>query len=110
MKMQVIGFDGGELKHEVTEDRQTVYTLHLDPGHGWLEVARAELVKLGILDQISAYSYQQGDRVYLEEDCDAGTFVEAMEAAGVVLGVTEGNVVESHRENTPIRNYQHFTF
>jgi hypothetical protein len=37
-----------------------------DPGHGWIEVPRAELNALGIARQISLYSYQLGDWVYLE--------------------------------------------
>ena len=42
------------------------YFFHNDPGHGWLEVGRDEIKGLAI----SGYSYQRGDRVYLEEDGD----------------------------------------
>lgn len=57
----------------------TVYTFHQDPGHGWLEVPRAELQALGIAHRISGYSYQSRDgaTVYLEEDCDLSTFARA---------------------------------
>lgn len=48
-----------------------------DPGHGWLAVKREELIAMGILHHITSYSYQKGATVYLEEDCDASTFVEA---------------------------------
>ncbi len=54
------------------------YIKHEDPGHGWLEVGRHELERLAIRDDISSYSYQRGDRVYLEEDCDMTTFLEAL--------------------------------
>ena len=41
---------------------------YTDPGHGWFAVKRAELAQLGILGQVSHYSYQRGRTVYLEED------------------------------------------
>lgn len=47
-----------------------------DGGHGWLRVARSELVQNGLEDKISSYSYQSrdGQFVYLEEDSDLATF------------------------------------
>ena len=45
-----------------------------DSGHGWLAVKRKD-IPLEILNQISRFSYQRGDSVYLEEDCDASLFV-----------------------------------
>ncbi len=83
-----------------------VYTFHTDPGHGWLEVDRAELVELGILTHISQYSYQKGDKVYLEEDSDLGRFIHTLKDTGVIFDFN--NTVESHRENTPIRGYERF--
>ena len=53
-----------------------------DPGHGWLKTTRAELKKYGIEDKISSYSYQRGDNVYLEEDCDAGVYIKALKDSG----------------------------
>lgn len=51
-----------------------------DGGHAWLAVKAGELVSLGIQDKISGYSYVKGDTVYLEEDCDAGLFINAYRA------------------------------
>lgn len=82
---------------------KTNYIFHADPGHAWLAVKRAELVRLNILNQISSCSYQKGKTVYLEEDCDAGVFIKAKKNAG-----EEFNYQESFQENTPIRNYQLF--
>lgn len=66
-----------------------VYTFHTDPGHGWLQVERSELVELGIADKISSCSYQSSvskqkdeDVIFLEEDCDAPIFMKAMKAIG----------------------------
>lgn len=56
--------------------------VHSDTDHGWLEVAQGDLDTLGIAEQISAYSCQDGDKVYLEEDCDKHLFLKAAAAAG----------------------------
>jgi hypothetical protein len=58
------------------------FTFYADPGHGWLEVPRDLLHDLGIADDISRYSYQRLDKVFLEEDCDLSLFTRAMGAAG----------------------------
>lgn len=79
------------------------YKFYEDPGHAWLAVKRAELIRLGILDKISHYSYQKGVTVYLEEDCDASTFIAAKQDRGEKM-----NFIEVHQENTPIRNYEYF--
>ena len=47
-----------------------------DPGHGWYKVSREILRKMDLLDKISSFSYQKGDWVYLEEDCDATIFFD----------------------------------
>ena len=51
-----------------------------DPGHAWLKVTRRSAEYLGILPNISAYSYQskKGNILYLEEDRDAPLFLEAL--------------------------------
>ncbi len=48
-----------------------------DCGHGWAKVPRELLVELNILDKITSCSYQLGQNVYLEEDCDVSTFYDA---------------------------------
>ena len=60
---------------------QDRYTFHSDPSHGWIEVPVADLQELGVsLDKISNYSYVSNDTLFLEEDCDAGVFLEAFRA------------------------------
>ena len=51
------------------------YIFFEDAGHGWLKVSKDELKDLGILEQISKYSYVFKDSVYLEEDYDMNLFV-----------------------------------
>ena len=85
--------------------KQKTYKLHTDPGHGWLAVRRRELEDLAIADKITRYSYQKGDTVYLEEDCDLETFAKAFRAKhGVEL-----SIVESFREKTFVRNCEPYS-
>ena len=65
------------------------YVFYSDAGHGWLKVARKEVEKLGILNQISSCSYQRGDYLYLEEDCDAGLFIRTLEEKGIEFKFVE---------------------
>jgi hypothetical protein len=53
-----------------------------DPGHGWVPVKRQTLLRLGIAHKVSPYSYQRGQTVYLEEDCDAGLLIQALGTRG----------------------------
>jgi len=77
---------------------------HSDVAHGWLAVKRGEVEKLGIVDKISAFSYQKGKTVYLEEDNDLSTFKTALEATGVTLEIKEAKPVK--RSN--IRGFSSF--
>jgi hypothetical protein len=75
-----------------------------DPGHGWLEVTKSELKRLGIERKISTYSYQNGGYAYLEEDCDYAVF--EMEKHNRKEAY---RVVTDYQEVTPVRNYPHFS-
>jgi hypothetical protein len=81
-----------------------MFTFHTDPGHGWLEVPRKMLTELGIDKDITPFSYQSGDHVYLEEDCDASKFLEAYskDRGGLPL------IDEKYSNDTPIRHYQRY--
>jgi hypothetical protein len=60
------------------------YTFYNDPGHGWMKVPVKRLIELGIDQQISPYSYlsETGKFAYLEEDLDAGVFINAAKESG----------------------------
>ena len=77
------------------------YVVFNDPGHGWVRVKRAEVVELGIADKVSSYSYQKGDWVYLEEDCDFSLWLAAKKAKGHPILLKEKH---SNRHSS-IRNY-----
>ena len=75
-----------------------------DPGHGWLEVPRAVLKFFGIEDQITGFSYQSGNLVYLEEDMDLSTFMRAFrEKFGKSI-----NYYSEHQENTFVRDLPYY--
>lgn len=80
------------------------YKFYSDGGHGWLAVKRQELIDLKILNQVSEYSYQKGNTVYLEEDCDANLFVDAYK--------TKFEKMPEYTEHfcniSPIRSYDRF--
>lgn len=86
--------------------QQTHYTVFNDPGHAWVAVKRAELIELGILDKISGYSYQRGNTVYLEEDCDASLFQSEK-----IKKLTDGGLHYDEKytnKRSPIRSYESF--
>jgi CTP:phosphocholine cytidylyltransferase-like protein len=57
---------------------RTPHTFYNDPGHAWLEVQISDLKLLGIDKKISGYSYRNEELAYLEEDQDAGTYLNAI--------------------------------
>lgn len=75
-----------------------------DPGHGWAAVKRDLINSLGIADKITHYSYQKGNTVYLEEDCDLSTLITALKDKGVSITFDERNT----NNRSPIRSYEHF--
>tara|TARA_R110000796_G_C14502408_1_gene429017 strand:- start:719 stop:1033 length:315 start_codon:yes stop_codon:yes gene_type:complete len=87
-----------DLLHEMLAAR--VFVFYSDPGHGWLEVPRAWLDLLGLQDKISPYSYKTDRYAYLEEDCDAGVFINAYRD---IIGQAP-DFVERHEENIFIRD------
>jgi hypothetical protein len=74
---------------------------YTDPGHGWAACKIETLRSLGIVGQISHYSYMRGRTAYLEEDCDFARLLDALDAAGV-----DYTIVEKHtNKRSPIRSY-----
>lgn len=87
-------------------NKQPTFLWHADAGHGWLAVKRDLLKTVGVYDQITPYSYQRGKTVYLEEDCDAGRFLNAYRAT---LGIEPRTKESTARpDRSPIRSYAHF--
>lgn len=78
--------------------------VYCDPGHAWLKVPTELLSKLGIAEDITVFSYQRGEFSYLEEDCDAPTFLRAAEQAGMSVTL----VTHVANQSSRIRNYDHY--
>jgi len=66
-----------------THTFSTHLTFINDPGHGWLRVPLTDIAALGIEEQITPYSYIEGNFAYLEEDLDAPRFLEVLTAQGL---------------------------
>ena len=77
------------------------YRFVSDPGHGWLEVPRSELERLGLCLGISRFSKENNGLVYLEEDCDMAYFMRAMNEHNQSFCMTH-----VYEEITPIRTYR----
>ena len=75
-----------------------------DPGHGWLSVSRNVLEKYIDPKEISVYSYQRKNQVFLEEDCDASKFLDALRKANVSF-----SSIQTHtNRRSKIRSYANF--
>jgi len=85
---------------------QTIITLnfHNDGGHGWLECGRELISSADIADKISKYSYQRGDNVYLEEDCDMPLLLDALRKRSIGVVVND-----MYQDESPVREYERFT-
>jgi hypothetical protein len=67
-------------------------------------IKRAALRDMGIDGQVSPYSYQRGQTVYLEEDNDASLLIGAAKLKGIKL-----EFVDKYTDkNSPIRSYESF--
>jgi hypothetical protein len=79
----------------------TVYT---DAGHGWGKVKRKVLDNLGIAPDVSSYSYQYKDNVYLEEDCDLSLLLQRLHSDNVSV-----KWVTKHTDgDSKIRSYERY--
>ena len=76
-----------------------------DPAHGWYRVRRSALVDYGVAAKVSNCSYQRGDYVYLEEDCDAPLLIRAVEAAGGSVKIVDHPPT---RRDSSIRSMEYY--
>lgn len=82
------------------------FNYYSDPSHGWLKVKKDLLIKLGISNQISTYSYQRGEWAYLEEDCDFSKLVDALALADIPC-----RIIHKHtNKSSKIRSYESYRF
>jgi hypothetical protein len=79
-------------------------TVYADPGHAWAKVSKKELIKLGIADEISSCSYENGDYAFLEEDCDLEKYILALRAKGIAYKFKENHT----NRQSKVRNYYRY--
>ena len=77
-----------------------------DPGHAWARFPKARLIKLGIADKITSYSYERNGQAFLEEDCDLGTLMQALKARGYEVKFRESHTNRSSK----IRGYSSYFY
>ena len=84
----------------------TQLVFYADAGHAWLAVPLDALEDLEIADDISQYSYQSTSKglVYLEEDMDAGTFIQAFKKK---YGFPP-NWIETYHHTSHVRNLERY--
>ena len=86
-----------------------VYQFVQTSGHGYLKVWINELDSLNLLPLISSYSFVGNDEddstglneyryAYLEEDCDAGVFIKALEHLGRKYVIDYDTLTEKFEE------------
>jgi len=81
---------------------------YASPSHGWIKVKIKDLYDLDILLDVSEYSFITSDlqEAYLEEDCDAGLFVESFGKDKIELIHQE---IEEDQANKMIRSCDRLT-
>lgn len=80
-----------------------VYT---DAGHGWGKVKRKVLENLGIAPDVSSYSYQYKDNVYLEEDCDLSLLLQRLHSDSVAV-----KFVYKHTDGySRVKSYERYAY
>lgn len=88
----------------MSKEKTFTIIVYSDPGHAWGKVKRIVLHNLGIADNISSYSYQRGEYVYLEEDCDLSALCMALNQRN-----TRIKFVEKHTDrDSRIRSYERY--
>ena len=86
------------------KEKTFTITVYSDPGHAWGKVKRMVLHNLGIANDITPYSYQRGEYVYLEEDCDLTTLCMALNQRNTRVKFVEKRTDRDSR----IRSYERY--
>lgn len=88
----------------MSKEKTFTVTVYSDPGHAWAKVKRIVLHNLGIANDITPYSYQRGEYVYLEEDCDLTTLCMALNQRNTRVKFVEKRTDRDSR----IRSYERY--
>lgn len=83
--------------------QMTSYDFYEDSGHGWLKVDLREIERLGLTTKITYFSYERNGYVFLEEDLDMSTFIDAKKVQDGVDIKLRRHFTNGHSK---IRNYK----
>ena len=95
----------GQVKENLNMPNPLTIYFYSDPGHGWGGVPRDILTLLEIESYISACSYQVGDMVWLEEDCDLSVLCMALINQNIEFKFTD---IPTFFGNQDIRTCKHY--
>jgi hypothetical protein len=77
-----------------------------DPSHSYLKIDVRTVENLGFMNKISEYSFFNNNYVWLECDCDAQLFFDALDERGL----PEPTIyMETLNEQAPFRLYPRFS-
>lgn len=94
-----------QLGENMATSKAIKVTEHSDCQHGWLAVKRNKVHEIMGLENVTSYSYQKGNTVYLECDEDLTNFIKAVESKGIRLETKLGK----HYDISPVRKYGIFS-
>ena len=77
-----------------------------DPGHAWCKVSRHDKVFQMIAKEVSYFSHQRGDSVYLEEDDDLGLYCKKLKELGYEIKWKYNHTDDESR----IRRYEQYRY
>ena len=82
--------------------------MYEDPGHAWCKVSRTDKVFQMIAKEVTHFSYENGNSVYLEEDCDLGLYYNKLVELGYEIKWKYNHTPKD--DLSPIRNYAPYSY
>lgn len=75
---------------------------HSDAGHGWLAVPEHLVKSVGYVPTVYSYYSPKKKMIYLEEDCDATSFLKLAEEKGLKFEIVD----QDDGNTSPIRRLE----
>lgn len=94
-----------EFRELVQKQKTVTLKVYSDPGHGWLTVPIQLLLKVNPVISPWSYINNSGKTVFLEEDRDAGAFIEKAKT----MGITVKQKCTWTNKQSKIRNYRNYS-
>lgn len=85
--------------------KRITLNIYNDPGHAWAKVSIDTLQKIGLINQVSSYSYIHNNNAYLEEDCDLSLLLDTLDKLNIRYKLKHNYANKSSK----IRSYDHYS-